>query len=276
LDLNNSVFISDIDGTLLNSQGLISDFTHQTLRELMQRGLRFTVATARSFLSAKPALKGLALSSLAVTHNGVHIVEPKSGEIIDGSCFTPRQYEVVDALFRRHGIDFVVYSILEGRERVSFLSTAHNQTIEHYTIRQKGDPRLRIVDDRASLFDGEVFYISCLLEPELLAPLFEEVPKIAGLRASFMPDTYRPSYHWLEIMPAEATKESGTLRVKELLGAKYLVCFGDNLNDVGMLRAADIGVAVENAQPEAKAAAKIVALSNDEDGVARFLLDLFG
>ncbi|MDR2515188.1 MAG: HAD family hydrolase [Christensenellaceae bacterium] len=276
LSPSNSVFVTDLDGTLLNSEGRLSAFSLQSLKALMEVGLRFTIATARSFVTAMPALGGLVPSAFAITHNGAHIVEPRGGEIVEGSPLSPAQYGAASELFRSRGIDFVCYSMLEGRERVSFLRTARGQSIEHYTVRQKGDPRLRMAENWDSLFDGEVFYLSCLMEPEFLAPIFEEIPRIGGLRANFMPDTYRPPYYWLEIMREEATKERGALRVKKLLGAKYLFCFGDNLNDLGMLRAADFGVAVENALLEVRAAAKLAARSNDGDGVARFLLDLFG
>ena len=55
--------------------------------------------------------------------------------------------------------------------------------------------------------------------------------------------------------------------------ADRVVAFGDNINDLPMLRAADVAVAVGNALPEVKAAADIVICFNTEDSVARFVYD---
>ena len=53
------IYISDLDGTLLNSQGYISDYTIKTINDLVERGMIFTYATARSLVSAAPVTKGL-------------------------------------------------------------------------------------------------------------------------------------------------------------------------------------------------------------------------
>ena len=73
-------------------------------------------------------------------------------------------------------------------------------------------------------------------------------------------------------MPAGATKANGARRLKEGLGCSSMVCFGDGLNDLPLLQAADHACAVANAVPELRAAADEVIPSNAQDGVAKWLL----
>ncbi len=77
---------------------------------------------------------------------------------------------------------------------------------------------------------------------------------------------------WLEIMPGGATKANAALRLKEMLGCEKLVAFGDRQNDMDLFAAADECYAVANAVPELKARATAVIGSNNEDAVAKFLL----
>lgn len=277
ITLDNTVFISDMDGTLLKDDSELSDFTLETLHALMQKGLKFTVATARSWKSAKPKLRGLPLTLPAATHNGVHIVDTLSGAIIKGHYYSDQQKRAVLDVYHRHGIDCASYSFIDGQERVSISKNADesNPIINHYLVTRKGDPRVRRVEGLSSMLDGDLFYFSSLHEPEILEPLLGDINSIDGLYTSFMPDTYSARYYWLETMANGASKASGVQTIKELTGATYIACFGDNLNDLSMFEVADYPIAVANARQELKNIAGFTALSNEEDGVARFLLSLF-
>ena len=76
---------------------------------------------------------------------------------------------------------------------------------------------------------------------------------------------------WLEIMPREASKANAVRRLKALLDCDEVIAFGDGKNDIDMFEIADKSYAVANANGELKSLADGILLSNDEDGVARFL-----
>ena len=80
-----------------------------------------------------------------------------------------------------------------------------------------------------------------------------------------------PTY--LEILPAGVNKGTALERLEMILGIKKeeVICFGDNLNDLEMIRRAGIGVAMGNAGAEVKAAADCIAPDHNDDGVARVL-----
>ena len=84
-------------------------------------------------------------------------------------------------------------------------------------------------------------------------------------------ELYRPEY-WCEIMPAKASKANAIRKLKEMRGCSRVISFGDAINDIPMFEISDECYAVENAVDELKAVATGVIESNEEDGVAKWLL----
>lgn len=76
---------------------------------------------------------------------------------------------------------------------------------------------------------------------------------------------------WLEIMPKAASKSNAVKQLEEYLGCDKLIVFGDGQNDIDMFEAADESYAVENAHDVLKKKATSVILSNNDDGVAKWL-----
>ena len=89
---------------------------------------------------------------------------------------------------------------------------------------------------------------------------------------NFQQEFYQPEY-WCELMPREATKANAIIRLKAMLGCDRVVAFGDALNDIPMFQIADECYAVENAVEELKALATGSIASNEQDGVAKWLLE---
>lgn len=75
-----TLFVSDLDGTLLNSDAKISDFTLGNLNKLIEKGLPFALATSRSTASAKTIIDGLRLGLPSVMMNGVFVTDIATGE----------------------------------------------------------------------------------------------------------------------------------------------------------------------------------------------------
>ena len=76
----------------------------------------------------------------------------------------------------------------------------------------------------------------------------------------------------MEVLHKDASKASAAILLKKRLGCDKMICFGDEINDIPMFEIADECYAVENAVPELKRIATGIILSNDEDGVAKWLL----
>ncbi len=267
-----TLYATDLDGTLLRSDKSISDKSAELLNRLTDSGVLFTFATARSYSSASPLLKKLRLNCPAVTFNGVFVVDPKDGRHIVENIFPASSLKLAVDYFNRNGLAPLVYSYIDGRERVSYLED-RLEDVYGYVSARRGDVRLRPVGTREELFRGRVFYFT-LLDPKTdIAELDGVFSRENGFAVNFMPDTYNKNEIWYEIFSRNASKASALLQVMELTHADRLVCFGDNNNDMSMIGAADIGIAVANACEELRAAADKVIGSNDEDAVALYVAE---
>lgn len=264
-----TLYVTDLDGTFLRSDTSLSDYTVQTLNSLIENnGLKFTYATARSFSSASPLVKKLDLHCPAVTFNGVFIVDPRTGELLVENGYSEKSRAVAMDFFLSENVAPLVYSHINGAERVSYLET-RLENIQGYVDARRGDKRLRPVKELGALFEGEPFYFT-IINPDDIKTLDKIFTEENGFARNVQKDTY-DNYYWYEIYNSTASKANAVLQVKKLVGADELVCFGDNLNDISMIEAADLGIAVTNAHSELKKAADVIIESNDNDGVARYI-----
>ena len=265
-----TLYVSDLDGTLLTSDMKISESSLKIINELIDEGMLFTYATARSISSASIVAKGLSTKHPIIAYNGAFIVEPDTRKILAKEDFSRAQIEAVMDILSRNHISPLVYSFVDGKERVSWIPNEENEGKRHYIDSRKGDKRLRPVAVDEELYKGEVFYFTCIGEKEELEPVYQTLKDNENYTCTFQPEIYREEY-WLEIMPRKATKANAILKLKELLGCNRIVSFGDAINDIPMFRISDECYAVENAVEELKKMATAVIESNNDDGVAKWL-----
>lgn len=267
--MKKTLYLSDLDGTLLTGKETLSPYTKDTLNALQEKGLLFSFATARSFVTAAKVTKGLRLSCPAVVYNGAFLVEQQTGKILSSACFSPQTAAEIRKTLEEGEISPIVYSLLEGRERFTFLPDEITPE-EKAFLETRRDDRRRIAENRQELYEGEIFYFSCIGTKEQLEPVYKKLKE--KYNCLYQKDVYS-NHQWLEIMEKESTKANAALRLKQLVGAEELVVFGDGRNDLSLFAVADRCYAVENAVPELKKAATAVIDSNENDGVARWLIE---
>lgn len=266
-----TLYVTDLDGTLLRSDTSLSDHTVDALNRLMENGVMFTYATARSYASASPLVKRLRLTCPAVTFNGVFIVDPRTGERVVKNIYSEKSAAIASDFFIKNNIPPLVYSFINGEERISYLQT-RLENIQGYIDSRRGDKRLRPVDSFNALFDGDVFYFT-VINPDSPKKLDTVFTVENGFSRNIQRDTY-DDFVWYEIYNSTASKANAVLQVKKLVGADKLVCFGDNLNDISMIRAADTGAAVGNACDGLRECADVIIDSNNNDGVVKYIEQL--
>ena len=265
------LYVSDLDGTLLNRQDRISPFSIRTINGLVEEGMLFTYATARSLVSASKVTEGLSTRIPVIAYNGAFIFQPSTGEILSKEEFTDNERARVRAVLEQHGISPLVYSFIDGIEKVSWIPKHENDGIRRYLSMRPGDRRFRPVTDNRMLYEGDPFYYTCIGEKEELQPVYEIFSGDSRYRCTMQQELYRPEY-WCEIMPALATKANAIRKLKELWGCTRVISFGDAVNDLPMFEISDECYAVANAVDELKEAATGMIESNEDDGVARWLI----
>jgi len=271
-----TLFISDLDGTLLNSNAKITPVTAKIINNLIDEGLIFTYATARSFLTALKVTGEINFNYPAVCFNGVFIQDPKTGEYFDKCICDKEKITEVIKICETNGFYPFIYAFIDGMERVSWIKGEETNASKFYLESRTGDKRLRPVKNYSEFYDGEIYAI--VFHDNSWNEL-EDILQVLNLDSQFAyyiaKDTYKDNYGqhycWLEIIRSDATKDFGVLKVKELVGADKIVCFGDNINDIPMFNVSDEKYAVANAVGEVKNIATAVIDSNDDDGVAKWL-----
>lgn len=264
-----TLYVTDLDGTLLRSNERTSEFTNQTINDLAARGMLFSYATARSYVTSVKVTRGMDAHIPLIVYNGAFVIDHGTGEIMLSNFFGPEIQALLSELLV-HEIYPIVYAFVDGVEKFSYLPEKCTWGMQAFIDSRKGDRRDNPVAGAHELLRGEIFYISCIDEADKLAPFYEKYK-----------DQYHTVYHrdiysgaqWLEIMPLAASKSNAIAQLKARLDCDHLVVFGDGKNDIDMFQMADESYAVANAAPELKAIATGVIGSNDEDAVAKWLLE---
>lgn len=272
--MEKTLYVTDLDGTLLNTQDRISPLSIQIINDLVDKGMLFTYATARSLVSASIVTEGLSTKVPIIAYNGAFIIQPSTGEILSQEGFTDDERSRVKTVLESSRISPLVYSFINGIERVSWIPQYENDGIRRYLSKRKGDKRFRAVASVDSLFEGDVFYYTCIGEKDELQPVYDSFSSDSRYRCTFQQELYRPEY-WCEIMPALASKANAISKLKNMWGCTHIISFGDAVNDIPMFEISDECYAVSNAVDELKALATGIIGSNEDDGVAKWLLYRF-
>ncbi len=276
------LYISDLDCTLLNDNSSLSAYTLETINQLVESGLMFTFASARSLSSASRTIQGLKLRLPVITYNGTFIQDAATGERLHSCTFTPDQRRAVAGILESSHISPLVYAFIDGEEKLSWISGMENPGVRHYLGNRRGDRRLHPISPEDSscaeygasnrtLYTGDIFYFTCIGTREEFIPVRQALNRIDGIRCSLCEEPGRPGEYWCEIMPAQASKANAVTRLKKILGADKVITFGDAQNDQPMFEVSDECYAVANACAQLKQMATGIIGSNTDDGVARYL-----
>jgi len=248
------MIICDLDGTLLRSDKTISPYTLDILHKCRKAGIELGIATARSQHGARIITDVFAPDVLIYDGGAMS----KIGDLI---IFGKAMNGDIAAKLAR--------LLLQKADYVA----AENDEVYYYG----GGPPTPYANELKNLgFTVE--------ETDFAVPFGSEVHKVSAFIQSsdaaeivkYFPDVDITQYHGeilVRFAHKHAAKWQAVAATSNYFGIdiKNIAAFGDNYNDVEMLENCGIGVAMENAIYEAKAAAKYVCGSNDNDGVARFI-----
>lgn len=272
--MNDTLYVSDLDGTLMRNNEKLSEYTVKTLNELLRQGLPFTFATARSIESARVITGELEIKLPVITRNGAVLADNTTGRHIQKSVFTKEEVELLKQMLPELPSCGFVSCFLDDIMIRTYMPADHTEGLKGYIDYYKDDPSMVKADNIDEMFQGAPGYVTMIGAREHIAPLYEKVKQYKGWESLFQKDTYREEF-WLEICPQNCTKAKSILKVKEQLGYEKLVVFGDSLNDISMFKIADEAYAVANAMEELKAFATGVIGTNEEDSVVEFLKERF-
>lgn len=261
----------DIDGTLTNSEKIITDATKEAIFKAMYAGATVAIATGRPVCGAVRYAGELRLkenNGYIMSLNGGIIVRCSDDKVISRSLIPHEYYEEIYRLAAENDVNIMTY---DGDTVVSEVIDDPYLSEE---ARLNGLDKKQ-VDNLLDYLDYDVPKFLMLGDGDRLA----QVEKNVYAKLHDRLDVYRSEPYFLEILPKNVNKASGLEKLALETGAERneIMAFGDGFNDISMIEYAGTGVAMGNANEKARKKADIVAPTNDEDGIAwvinKFVLD---
>lgn len=274
--MSEMLYVTDLDGTLLQPDVTISDESAAILSVLLAQGLPLTAATARTSFSVMPILRGLPFRLPLILQNGAVLHDPVSDRIVSAAVIAEEAYLRVLEIYAAHGFNGFVFCVPEDHLRCCYtaLTTPHMQ--RYYSERrERYDKPFDQVAALSLLADRNPVYLSLNAPKEKLDPVYAELQAVRGISVAYYRDVYEPDIWYLEVSAPEASKYHGIRKLKAMTGAKTVTGFGDNLNDLPLFQACDVKIAVGNAAEDLKKRADLVIGTNTENAVAHYLQNDF-
>jgi Cof subfamily protein (haloacid dehalogenase superfamily) len=267
----------DLDGTLLDAAGNVSDRSKQAVRMALDAGLLVCFATGRNWTESKPVLDAVAHYDCAVFVGGAMIVDTKNEVVLHRMLMDPALAREVSRFLEARGqcvlamqdtsvagFDYVVSGDIPMEASTQFWMEFSGSAV--HTV-----PRMADYDHSNTVRVGFVAL------PPVAESVSRELDSLFGQRIVWHNiHAVKQGVSVVEVFDPAVNKWQGILHVAARHGVTRdeIIAIGDDMNDLPMLREAGLGVAMGNGRPEAKAVAKRVIGSNRDDGLAVFLEEL--
>lgn len=249
---------SDIDGTLITSRQELSEKTLSAINEMKARGKLFTLATGRPITGVSQYTHLVSSGVPLISYNGAMIIRPDNGEIVyERGLSEAAALEII-----RRGNERGILVIAWAKNRL-FANMMNDDVIGYSRITGE---RVNVFTDPmepVNLGVTKCIWLDCA---ENTVKYREELKSDPIDGAEFCTSTPQ----LLEFMCCGVSKGEGLKKVCEYCGIDIseAIASGDELNDMSMIKAAGLGVAMGNSHPEIIKAADHITLTNDEDGLA--------
>lgn len=245
------MILTDLDGTLLRSDGSISERTKRILKSCQNRGIYVAIATARYWIGAERYIEE---------------IRPDYEITTDGTLIHQQGEQIYSCSFDTKDTNQIIQDLLAQDSKTEITVAAGRQVFWNSNHIAESEKLHKAV------FNDYRKPLSCRAN-KIVAELsdYEIAAQIAN-RNHCRLQSYRGE-NWYAFLPETAGKVQAIRELAKILeiSSGDIVAFGDDKNDMEMLKICGIGVAVANAVSEVKDVADSIALSNDEDGVAEWL-----
>ncbi len=273
----NTLYVTDMDGTLLSSESRVSLRSIKILNELADMGARVTVATARTPATVAGLLAGVRLPLPAIVMTGAAMYDLSSHKYENVHYLDPAVVATALRMFEEAGVRPFVYT-LRPDHIIHAFHDAEMSPVEEafYVMRRDMELKRFHIGHRPQEVDmSRTVLIFCVGAKDLFEPLALRMSEAIGYPVTCYNDIFNDNTAFIEVFAPGVSKSRAVTELAHSCGASRVVAFGDNLNDLSMMESADLGVAVANAYEEVKSRADVVIGSNNEDAVARWIFKDF-
>ena len=256
------ILVLDLDGTLTNNKKEITPHTKEVLKAYQEAGGRIVLASGRPTYGVAPLAKELEMQKYhgyMLSFNSAVIIDCRTGEPIYENWLPAGVPHQLADLAEKYHTSLLTY---QGDD---ILTETPDDT---YVLKEVICTKMNV--RKIENFREEITFpvVKCMLM-ENGVYLADVEKKVDGYFQGEL-SVLRSEPYFLEVMPKGIDKAASLKRLLEYLGKdrSQMMAFGDGFNDRSMLEYAGLGVAMQNGQPAIKAAADLIAPSNEDDGVA--------
>lgn len=255
------IIMTDLDGTLLNDKKQVSEKDLAAINSFRSKGGLFTVATGRGVAMARRVVDTLEIDMPCVIFNGAAVYDFRESRFLWHSSMPDCAVEYIRTLMKE--FPDIGIEILRGEE---VIVVNNNETVDEHMAIEQVTPLYMDIDE--------------VPRDNWLKVLIAHTPEKVDDIVKFVAHDCNAGVNWVrsapvyyEMLPEGISKGSGYKRLLEATGKTdyFTVASGDFGNDYDMIRTADLGVAVANAQPEVKSAAKLIVGDNNSSPMSQII-----
>ncbi len=275
------LYISDLDGTLLNKNCELSVYSRTQLTQLLKTETQFSIATARGIYSIKEILKDLPLQLPVICNNGSYIRNFKTREALYQSAFQPDIVAKILKLTEEQNMEAFVTSFKPNKQGGGEDCLTHNlilnegmQWFLNDRIRAN-DPRMKSYVHYANNLDHQITCLTIIDQLSAVTKLKELIDQqfSAHIQSNIMVNPYQRGFYWLTVQDINTTKGNAVKWLADYLNISLaeVTVFGDEVNDVSMFEVAGRKIAMDDAKEVLKQKADLIIGNHEEDAVVKFI-----
>lgn len=269
------LFVSDLDHTLLNDDGVISPYSKVKLKQLLEQGANITIATYQTPSTFLHKLKEIPFTLPIITMNGAATFDLATQEYHNCKEISEEAFHQIEEVMVQHNINVFTHAIIHHMLHV-YYGKFQNPVEEDYYHAMRKTPYKTYVYGRIPDTHHAVF-LHAIHETALIHALYDslkQLPCYYELHIVVTVDELHQGYSNLEIYSREAGKKPAVDALMDKYSFDKIYVFGDDLEDLPLMGAATRCFAVRNAKKEILAHAEEIS-SNNEDGVVHAMDRLF-
>lgn len=269
-----TLYVSDLDGTLLNPESRVSEKSAALINAAVKKGALFSVATARTPATVSRLLKDIHTEVPLIVMTGAAIWDKKHNEYQHVAFHKEETARQLLDTYRRHSLSTFIYTLgddniihiyhagpMSGLEW-KFVEERKESPYKSFHIPADGN------SDIPGRLDRVLLFYNMRPTAEVL-PAYEEIKGKPGIRPVYYHDIFGEETAIMEVFDEGASKANAVRILASKIGADRIVAYGDNVNDLPILNIANEAVAVENALDAVKEAADRIIGPNGADSVAQ-------
>ncbi len=259
---------SDVDGTLLDPKGEVSARSRAALDGLVRERVVFALATSRRWTGALPIAQKLGFDLSLILYDGALIREYPGGEVLRADTLAPAHGQLAAEIMAEHALQPIAQYCDSTGEYLRVATTApHPEWTDDYLIRFGNQARL-VPLGQLCLWEAAPLRVVAFGPLSVLRRAAVALARVQAGRQLLLTGSYGMAE--LTVFSPTASKGSALVHLAERfdITLEQTLAIGDGLNDISMLRAAGLGVAMRHAPRRVRAVADALTASNEEDGFA--------